>query len=80
MQPELSEQVVLNWDSVIHKGVRTEDGEPVGYIAADDDESIIILASGFREYNIPKSHVKAFDGSQVYLDFPWRELEQYRIE
>jgi hypothetical protein len=64
---------------VIHKNARTDDGEPVGYIAADDDESIIILSSGFREYNVPKSHVKAFDGSQVELDFPLNELEQYRI-
>jgi hypothetical protein len=69
----------MQWDKVIHKIARTEDGQPVGYIAADDNKSIIILASGFSEYNVPKSHVKAFDGSQVYLDFPWNELEQYRI-
>ncbi|HKZ62163.1 MAG TPA: hypothetical protein VJZ68_07100 [Nitrososphaera sp.] len=64
---------------MIHKSARTEDGQQVGYIAADDDESIIILASEFREYNVPKSHVKAFNGSQVYLDFPSNKLEQYRI-
>jgi hypothetical protein len=69
----------VQWDKVIHKNARTKDGQPVGYIAADDDESIIILASGFREYNVPKSHVRAFDGSQIELDFPWNELEQYRI-
>jgi hypothetical protein len=76
---KLQEPAVIRWDKVIHKSARTEDGQPVGYIAADDDESIIVLASGFREYNIPKSRVKAFDGSQVYLDFPSIELEQYRI-
>lgn len=69
----------MQWDKVIHKSARTEDGQQVGYIAADDDESIIILASEFREYNVPKSHVKAFNGSQVYLDFPSNKLEQYRI-
>lgn len=69
----------MQWDKVIHKNARTEDGQPVGYIAADDAESIIILASGFREYNVPKSHVKAFNGSEVDLDFTWNELEQYRI-
>jgi len=69
----------VQWDKVIHKSARTEDGQQVGYIAADDDESIIILASEFREYNVPKSHVKAFNGSQVYLDFPSNKLEQYRI-
>ena len=75
----MQEPAVIRWDKVIHKSARTEDGQPVGYIAADDRESIIVLASGFREYNIPKSHVKAFDGSQVYLDFPSNDLEQYRI-
>lgn len=75
----MEEPAVIRWDIVIHKSARTEDGQQVGYIAADDDESIIVLAGGFREYNIPKSHVKAFDGSQVYLDFPSIEPEQYRI-
>ena len=63
----------------MHKNARTEDGKPTGYIAADSDESIIVLARGSREYKIPKSRVKAFDGSQVYLDFPAKDLEQYRI-
>lgn len=75
----MQEPPVLQWHKVIHKSARTDDGQPVGYIAADDDESIIILASSFREYNVPKSHVKAFDGSQIYLDFHSSELEQYRI-
>jgi hypothetical protein len=75
----LQKAPVLQWDKVIHKNARTEDGEPVGYIAAEDDESIIVLASGFREYRIPKTHVKAFDGSQLLLDLPSGELEQYRI-
>ena len=71
--------MIIRWDRVIHKGVRTNDGEPVGYIAAEDENSIFILASRFKEYNIPKIHVSAFDGSQVYLDLPSNELAQYRI-
>jgi len=75
----LQEPAVIQWDKVIHKGARTEEGQPVGYIVANDDESIIMLAGGFREYKIPKSHIKKFDGSQIYLDFPMNELEQFRI-
>jgi hypothetical protein len=71
---------VFQWDKVIHKSARTEDGEPVGYIAAEGDGSIIVLSSRFREYTIPKSHVKAFDGSQVHLDFPSSELDNYRVQ
>ena len=75
----MQEPAVLKWDSVIHKGARTEDGNPVGYIAAEDEGSIIVLSSRFREYMIPKSHVRAFDGSTVQLDFPWSELDNYRV-
>jgi len=76
----MREPAVLRWDKVIHKSARTEDGEPVGYIAAEDSSSIIVLSSRFREYTIPKSHVKAFDGSQVHLDFPYSELDRYRVQ
>jgi len=75
----LREPAVIQWDKVIHKGARTEEGQLVGYIAADDEESIIILASGFREYKIPKSHIKTFGGSQIYFDIPLNVLEQFRI-
>lgn len=76
----MQEPVVLKWDKVIHKSARTEDGVPVGYIAAEDSSSIIVLSSRFREYVIPKSHVKAFDGSQVHLDFPSSEVDIYRVQ
>jgi hypothetical protein len=79
MQTELSEPAVLNWDSVIHKGVRTKDGEPIGYIAADDEEFIYVLSSSFREYRIPKSHVMTFDGSVVLLDLEFGEVSRYKI-
>ena len=75
----MQEPPVLKWDRIIHKNTRTRDGEPAGYVAAEDAESIVVLAGGFREYSIPKSHVVEFDGSQVFLDFTARELEQYRI-
>lgn len=61
----MEEPAILKWDRVIHKGARTQDGQPVGYIAADDEHPVI-LASRFKEYNIPKLRVRAFDGSQVY--------------
>lgn len=79
MQTELSKPAVLNWDSVIHKGVRTKDGEPLGYIAAEIEENIYVLSSRFREYRIPKSRVMAFDGSEVLLDVEFGELGQYKI-
>jgi len=62
MQTELSEPAVLNWDSVIHKGVRTKDGKPLGYIAAEDEECIYFLSSRFRQYRI-----KGIDSAEEYF-------------
>jgi hypothetical protein len=79
MQAEFSEPAVLNWESVIHKGVRTKDWEPLGYIAAEDEECIYVLTARFREYRIPKSQVKEFDGSVVLLDLQFGKVGQYKI-
>ncbi len=80
MQKTLPEAAVLNWNSVIHKNVRTKDGEPLGYIASEDNGFILILASGSQEYKIPKPHVDAFDGSQVFLDLEFGEVSRYKID
>jgi hypothetical protein len=79
MQTELSKPAVLNWDSVIHKGASTKDGRPLGYIAAEDEESIYVLSSRFIEYRIPKSRVMEFDGSTVLLDLHFGKVGRYKI-
>lgn len=80
MQKAFSEPVVLNWNSVIHKNVRTNDSEPLGYIASEDKGFILILSSGSRVYRVPKQHVEAFDGSQVFLDLAFGEISRFKIE
>jgi hypothetical protein len=79
MKTELSEPAVLNSGSLIHKGVRTKDGKPLGYIAAEDEEYIYVLSSKFREYRIPKSQVLEFDGSVVLLDLQFGKVGRYNI-
>jgi hypothetical protein len=79
MQTKLSEPAVLDWESVIHKGIRTKDGEPLGYIAAEDEEYIYVLSSRFREYRIPKSRVMEFDGSVVLIDLQFERVGRYKI-
>ena len=80
IQKSIHEPAVLNWDRVIHKNVRTKDGEPLGYIASEDQDFILILSSGSRECKVPKEHVEAFDGSQVFLDLEYGQLTRYRID
>jgi hypothetical protein len=79
IQTELSEPALLNWASVIHKGVTTKGGEPLGYIAAEDEECIYVLSSKFKEYRIPKSQVKEFDGSVALLDLQIGNVSRYKV-
>jgi hypothetical protein len=71
------EPAVLNWDRVVHKNVRTADGEPVGNIGAVLGDSLAILYGGHSEFVIPKAHVEGFDGSEVHLDLPFSEMKNY---
>ena len=80
MQKSFPEPAVLKWDRIIHKNVKTKDGEPLGYVAFEDTGFIYILAPGLREYKIPKQHVEAFDGSQVLLDLEFGEIGRYKID
>lgn len=79
METELSGPAILNWDSMIHKEARTKDGKPLGYIAAEDEESIYVLSSRHKEYMIPKSRVMEFDGSVVLIDMQFGKVGRYKI-
>jgi hypothetical protein len=79
MQNVLREPAVVNWESAIHKGLRTIDGEPLGYIAAEDSQSIFVLSSRFREYKIPKEKVVSFDGSTVIIELEYPEMNGYLV-
>ena len=79
MQTDLSKPAVLNWESLIHKGAITKDRRPLGYIAAEDEESIYVLSSRFREYRIPKSLVMEFDGSMVLLELHFGKVGRYEL-
>ena len=50
-----SNTAVEDWDSIIHKGVRTEEGLAIGSVTAVNADFIIITSEGAREeYSIPK--------------------------
>ncbi|AIF85041.1 hypothetical protein NTE_03006 [Candidatus Nitrososphaera evergladensis SR1] len=74
-----SEPAVLRWDRVIHKGVRTKDGLPLGNIASEEPDAIVVLGIKSRVYKIPKSRVESFDGSQVLVDIPAKETGGYLV-
>ena len=76
----MTEPVVLDWDSIVHKNVRSSDGQDAGNVDATDADYVVIITDGAREeYKIPKSQVDGYNGAEVLLKLTISELEKYRI-
>jgi len=76
-----STTVVEDWDSIIHKGVRTVDGLALGNVAAVNDDSVIITSEGAREeYGIHKNEVGSYNGSEVVLNVASDRVSQFKVK
>ena len=71
---------IINWDSIIHKNVRSKDREDAGNVDALLGEKVIITSQGDRkEYGLPKDQIEGYNGAEVFLKVSLDELEKYRI-
>ena len=68
---------IHDFDRLIHKGARTNDGFDLGNVIAVNDEYITI--QGKRIYKIPNKFVDLYNGSEVLLNIPTNELHNYKI-
>jgi hypothetical protein len=76
----MSEPAVLDWDRIVHKNVRSSDGQDAGNVDAINGDSIVIITEGARkEYKISKSNVEGYNGAEVFLKLTIGELENYRV-
>ena len=76
----MTESAVLDWDNIVHKNVRSKDGQDAGNVDATDSDSVVIITEGAREeYKIPKSQVDGYNGAEVLLKLTLSELEKYRV-
>jgi hypothetical protein len=79
-KPYMTEPAVLDWDRIIHKNVRSSDGQDVGNVDATYGDSVVIITEGAREeYKVPKSQIEAYNGAEVLLKLTAYELEKYRV-
>ena len=70
---------VVNWESIVHKNVRSKDGEGAGNVDAIFGDTIVITSQGDgAEYKLPKSQVEGYNGAEVSLKVTLDELEKYR--
>jgi hypothetical protein len=78
---QMSEDAVVNWDAIIHKNVRSKDGQDAGNVdAIIEGDTVVITSEGDRqEYNVPKSEIEGFNGAEVSLKIPFGELRKYKV-
>jgi hypothetical protein len=75
----MSEPVIQRWECVIHKNVRSKDRVDIGNVISESGETFTVMQGASREYNIPKSAVEAFDGSELYISIPFSEVLSYKV-
>jgi hypothetical protein len=75
----MSEPVIQRWERVIHKNVRSKDRIDIGNVISESGETFTVMQGASREYNIPKTAVEGFDGSELYLSIPFSEVQRYKI-
>jgi hypothetical protein len=76
---DMSEPVIMHWERVIHKNVRSRDGYDIGNIISEAGDTITVMQGASREYNIPKSAVEGFNGSEVQLSMTYSEVQSYKV-
>ncbi len=75
----MSDPVIMHWERVMHKNVRSSDRIDVGNIISESGDKFTIMQGASREYNLPKSCVEGFDGSEVYLNISNTDLMNYKV-
>lgn len=62
----------IPWDVIIHKHVRTSDNVEVGYVERIGNEFIVVRegVSDVHIYYIPKTYIRDYDGSQLWIEAP----------
>jgi hypothetical protein len=75
----MSEPVIRRWERVIHKNVRSNDRIDIGNVISEVGDTFTVMQGASREYNIPKSAVEGFDGSELYLSIPYSEVQKYKV-
>lgn len=62
----------IPWDELIHKHARTTDNVEIGYVERIGNEFIVIRegVSKVHIFYIPKTYIRDYDGSQLWIDAP----------
>lgn len=68
------------YNAGIHKNVRSKDQVDIGNVISESGDTFTVMQGVKKEYNISKSAVEAFDGSELYLSIPFSMVLRYKVE
>src|SRR3712207_3201228 len=62
----------IPWDKIIHKGVRATDNVDIGNVERVGNEFVVVRegTADTHIYYVPKTYIRDFDGSQLWIDAP----------
>ncbi|HJU35745.1 MAG TPA: hypothetical protein VJ695_11555 [Nitrososphaera sp.] len=62
----------ISWDKIIHKGVRASDNVDIGNVERVGNEFVVVRegTADAHIYYVPKTYIRDFDGSQLWIDAP----------
>jgi hypothetical protein len=62
----------IPWDQLIHKHAKTADNVEIGYVERVGEEFIVVRegVSNVHVYDVPKTHIREYDGSHIWIDVP----------
>lgn len=75
----MSQPVIQHWVRLINNNVVSEDRNDIGNVISESGDTFTVTQGARREYNIPKSAVKAFDGSELLLSILFSAVLRYRV-
>jgi hypothetical protein len=75
----MSQPIIQHWDRLINKNVRSEDWIVIGNVISESGDTFTVMQGASREYNIPKSAVKAFDGPELLLSILFSAVLRYKV-
>ena len=72
---------IVDWDTILKKGVRTVDEISIGVVTAVNENGVIVTTEGAKEeFNFPKDEVKSFNGQEVILNVNDARLDQFKVK
>jgi hypothetical protein len=69
---------ILRWDRLIHKNICSSDLIDIENVISESGDTFTVTQGITKEYNIPKSAVEGFDGSELHLSMPYSEVQKYK--